>query len=68
MWLCLCGHYCYNAALATIVVEIDGAVNECIEGVVAAHADVLAGIVNSTSLAYYDVACYTSLATIYLYA
>jgi hypothetical protein len=65
--LCLCGLYGYHTAVTAVVGKLDCTVNECIEGVVAAHADILAGIVNSAPLAYDDVAGYTSLTTTNLY-
>jgi hypothetical protein len=65
--LCLCGLYCYHTAVTAVVGKLDCTVNECIEGMVAAHADILAGIVNSAPLAYDDVAGYTSLTTTNLY-
>ena len=65
--LCLCGLYCYHTAVTAVVGKLDCTINKCIEGVVAAHADILAGIVNSAPLAYDDVAGYTSLTTTNLY-
>ena len=62
--LCLSdGFYGHRATVETSLLEGDDAVNEGIEGVVAAHADVLAGIVLRATLAHDDVASYALLTT-----
>ena len=69
LWgLCFCWQDCHYAAVAAVVGELYCAVNQRIERVVAAHAYILAGIMNRTSLADDDVACYASLAATYLNA
>ena len=64
--LCLCGLYGYYATVATVVGEFHRAVNEGIQRVIAAHANVLARVVNRAALADDDVACYAGLAATYL--
>lgn len=50
-----------DTALAAIVMKLYLAVNESVKRVVAAHADVFAGVMYSTALANDDVAGYTFL-------
>ena len=52
--------------VVSLASELDGAVNECVEGVVLAHADVYGRVVDSTSLADYDVAGLNDLAAEFL--
>ena len=62
--LCLChGLYRHRATVETSLLEGDDAVRKCIEGVVAAHADILAGIVLRATLANNNIASYAVLTT-----
>ena len=62
--LCLCdGFYGHRATVETSLLEGDDTVREGIQSVVAAHADILAGIVLRATLANDDVASYAVLTT-----
>ena len=67
--LCLChGLNGYRATVEASLLEGDDAVCEGIECVIAAHTDVLAGIVLRATLTNDDVASYTLLTTKNLHA
>ena len=62
--LCLChGLYGHRATVETSLLEGNDTVREGIERVVAAHADILAGIVLCATLTNDDVASYAVLTT-----
>ena len=64
--LALEGDYGDVGFVVPLASELDGAVNECVEGVVLAHADVGGGVVDGSSLADYDVAGLNDLAAEFL--
>ena len=74
LWFCSRGfgcRGCFNeddAAFASVVAEAYCAVDQGIERVIATHAHILAGIVDSATLTNEHVACYACLATPNLYA
>lgn len=52
-----------DTAVAVATLEVNNAVGKSIERVIATHAYVSTGIMNSTALTYDDVACNAGLTT-----
>ena len=55
------GQYGYNTTVASTALEVYNTINECEEGVILTHANVLARVVNSTALTHDDVTSDTLL-------
>ena len=55
------GHYGNNTAVACSALKVYNTINECEEGVILTHANVLARVVNSTALTHDDVTSDTLL-------
>ena len=55
------GQYGYNTTVASTAFEVYNTINECEEGVILTHANVLARVVNSTALTHDDVTSDTLL-------
>lgn len=62
VFVCLAGSRFNNVDFAVGFIESDIAILEREEGVVATHANVLAGVVTCAALAHDDVACNNGLA------
>ena len=56
------GQYGYNTTVASTALEVYNTINECEEGVILTHANILARVVNSTALTNNDVAGHAYLA------
>ena len=55
------GQYGYNTTVASTALEVYNTINECEEGVILTHANILARVVNSTALTHDDVTSDTLL-------